>query len=786
MVKNSIPLKVAIGYGIVAIVLALAIYLVYSNAQTILNINHASQEYSRQREKADSVMTGLLAGEQANLQKLTSTLETDGHEQFLHKKVNSLNSGKDSVVVSSKSPQTHQAKQTTVEVVKTRKGFFHRVADIFKKEHTDTIRVTQDESETTTDSVTTPIDVTDEVADALTEIGKEEKQATQGKKKAMAREITDLQAAAARLALQSNEQMTQLRQQEKASLQQALDQALEAHRQLLWQISLLAMVAMAAAIVLLLHIWRDTRRTRLYQENLQRAKDETQRVMEQRERLLLTITHDIKAPAASISGFVNLLREEVTQPKVLAYIDSIRHSASHLSQLVATLLDYHQLENGLMKVQPVSFSPAMLLKQCVESMQPRAKEKGLYLSCETNGSTSLYQADAFRIRQILDNLVGNAIKYTDHGSIQVGCLVEEDGDGKQRLILTVRDTGRGMTTEECQNVFNAFTRLKESQGIEGVGLGLAITHELTTLLRGEIRLRSEKGKGSAFTVLLPVEKSETEAEERPVEPTTFSNKKVLILDDDKLQLQLLGEMLRRVAADWQVFACNRVGEALTVLHNEQPALMLADIEMPEMNGMELIRHINHSRMKVIAMTAHDASILPQLRQAGFDDCLFKPFDREKLARILTRPGTPCPKEEKGEETTPQSRFAPLLSFAEGDKKAEQEILSNLRQELAKHLENLKEAIRGETAMDTTSISQTAHKLQPIAKMLQFSCIEPLIHLSPEHIQEQGEREIKENLRAVTKDLEDILAELKESSRTENTVSISPCQQLFSEPRQVCQ
>ncbi len=770
MVKNSITLKVAAGYGIVAIVLAMAIYLVYSNTQTILNINQASQEYSRQREKADSAMAGLLADEQANLRELTSTLQTDGHEQFLHKKVNSLNSGMDSVVVSSKSPQTHQAKQTTVEVVKTRKGFFRRMADLFKKEHTDTILVTQDEGETTIDSVTTPIDVTDEVADALTEIGKEEKQATRGKKKAMAREITDLQAAAARLALHSNEQMTQLRQQEKASLEQALHQAMEARRQLLHQISMLALVAMAAAIILLLYIWRDMRRARIYQENLQKAKDETQRIMEQRERLLLTITHDIKAPAASISGFIDLLREEVAQPKVLEHIDCIRHSASHLSQLVATLLDYHQLENGLMTVQPVSFCPAILINQCVESMQPRAKAKGLSLSCETGNNPSLYRADAFRIRQILDNLVGNAIKYTDQGNIQVGCIVEDATEGKKRLILTVKDTGRGMTTEECQSVFRAFTRLKESQGIEGVGLGLAITHELATLLGGEIRLRSEKGKGSTFTVVLPVEAGETVAEEeQQTEETSLANHKVLILDDDKLQLQLLGEMLRRVAADWQVFACNRVGDALTVLHNEQPALMLVDIEMPEMNGMELIRHINHSHMRVIAMTAHDGSILPMLRKAGFDDCLFKPFDMEKLRHILA-PGSLCPPKEKAEEVGEEekkgnsigNRFAPLLSFAENDKEAEAEILSNLGEELERHLGTLKGMTSGGTAMDTASIAQTAHKLQPVAKMLQFPCIEPLNRLSPEHIQEQGEKEIKEDLCAVIRDLEDTLAELPDS------------------------
>ena len=115
----------------------------------------------------------------------------------------------------------------------------------------------------------------------------------------------------------------------------------------------------------------------------------------------------------------------------------------------------------------------------------------------------------------------------------------------------------------------------------------------------------------------------------------FANHKILILDDDKLQLQLLQEMLRRIVGDtWQVFACNHVMDALTTLHNEQPALMLMDIEMPEMNGMDMIAHINHTQMTVVAMTAHDTSILEQLLKAGFDDCLFKPFSMEKLSDIL--------------------------------------------------------------------------------------------------------------------------------------------------------
>lgn len=170
-----------------------------------------------------------------------------------------------------------------------------------------------------------------------------------------------------------------------------------------------------------------------------------------------------------------------------------------------------------MKVQPVSFSPAQLVKESVEGMRLRAEEKGLSISYEmTMGMNKnenlqekkkdkeLFLADAFRIRQILDNLVSNAIKYTDHGGVNIKARVSKIM-GKLTLTLSVKDTGKGMTDEEKQKVFLAFTRLKSAQGIEGTGLGLSITQELVSLLGGEIQLHSTLGKGSCFIVTLPIE-----------------------------------------------------------------------------------------------------------------------------------------------------------------------------------------------------------------------------------------------------------------------------------------
>ena len=795
MHKNNIPLKVALGYSAIAIIMILAISLVYSNTKSINAINEASREYIQKRGAADSTISSLLKEEQRNLKQLSDVMAGRPTQNYLQNKVKNLNTGKDSILVHSKAPQTHEAKKTTVEVLKTRRGFFRRLADAFKKEHAETLSVKQDSNRAVIDSVTTPVNVAENVANILEQIDKKEKVETQDHKQSINREMEELKMVSAKLALRSVKHLSDVHQREKDNMQEAIEKAMEARKHLLWQMELLAIVAFFAIVIMIWFIWRDARKERIYRENLEAANEEIQRIMNQRERLLLTITHDIKAPAASISGFIDLMKDYVSNPQGIECLQNIKNSAAHLSHLVASLLDYHQLENGLMKVQPTSFSPAQLVAESVEGMKLRAEEKGLAISfeCKIKGmgtsdssdssetsdspmKKKFFRADAFRIRQILDNLVSNAIKYTDRGNVTIQAQVSEIL-GKPTLTLSVKDTGKGMTDEEKQKVFQAFTRLKSAQGIEGTGLGLSITQELVSLLGGEIILHSILGKGSTFIVTIPIEPApkEESPEMAPSEikhdpspdsaqdkegqnpgshqvtdikkKPDFANHKILILDDDKLQLQLLQEMLRRIIGDtWQVFACNHVMDALTTLHNEQPALMLMDIEMPEMNGMDMIAHINHTNMMVVAMTAHDTSILEQLLKAGFDDCLFKPFSIEKLSDIL------------GIESQSKPQLDALLAFAGGDEEAAKEILDTVKQELAAHLENLKEAVE-EESLSTDRIGKTAHKLLPIATMMQMGCLEELKALSPEHIGKIEEAEIRAKLQFVITTLSAVVSDL---------------------------
>ena len=795
MHKNNIPLKVALGYSAIAIIMILAISLVYSNTKSINAINEASREYIQKRGVADSTISSLLKEEQRNLKQLSDVMAGRPTQNYLQNKVKNLNTGKDSILVHSKAPQTHEAKKTTVEVLKTRRGFFRRLADAFKKEHAETLSVKLDSNRAVIDSVTTPVNVAENVANILEQIDKKEKVETQDHKQSINREMEELKMVSAKLALRSAKHLSDVHQREKDNMQEAIEKAMEARKHLLWQMELLAIVAFFAIVIMIWFIWRDARKERIYRENLEAANEEIQRIMNQRERLLLTITHDIKAPAASISGFIDLMKDYVSNPQGIECLQNIKNSAAHLSHLVASLLDYHQLENGLMKVQPTSFSPAQLVAESVEGMKLRAEEKGLEISfeCKMKGmgtsdssdssetsdspmKKKFFRADAFRIRQILDNLVSNAIKYTDRGNVTIQAQVSEIL-GKPTLTLSVKDTGKGMTDEEKQKVFQAFTRLKSAQGIEGTGLGLSITQELVSLLGGEIILHSILGKGSTFIVTIPIEPApkEESPEMAPSEikhdpspdsaqdkegqnpgshqvtdikkKPDFANHKILILDDDKLQLQLLQEMLRRIIGDtWQVFACNHVMDALTTLHNEQPALMLMDIEMPEMNGMDMIVHINHTNMMVVAMTAHDTSILEQLLKAGFDDCLFKPFSIEKLSDIL------------GIESQSKPQLDSLLAFAGGDEEAAKEILDTVKQELAAHLENLKEAVE-EESLSTDRIGKTAHKLLPIATMMQMGCLEELKALSPEHIGKIEEAEIRAKLQFVITTLSAVVSDL---------------------------
>lgn len=600
------------------------------------------------------------------------------------------------------------------------------------------------------------------MANVLSDIAqKDDLQKRQRRQRLAARERQQ-QLVSIQIADQTEQLLRDIRSDEHNAKEAAFEHDIEARHAVMAKVVLLALVSLLSALVLVYFVWRDVKREQRDRQRLKAAKDETERLMAQRERLMLTITHDIKAPAASISGFIQLLDERMRgDAKAASYVQNIGQSATHLLHLVTALLDYHRLESGNVETHPVTFSAARLVCECADSIRPQAMAKGLRVVCHVEGCTQEWlRGDAFRIKQIVDNLVSNAFKYTAEGSITIKAATSSD-----RLTISVTDTGLGMTEEETRRVFNAFARLTEAQGIEGVGLGLSIVKELTSLLHGDIQVTSKKGKGTTFRLTLPIEPvahgdapsvspsvpsassslPDSQAKDTPTVPS-----RLLILDDDKLQRQLVAEMVGRLSpTGWRVTAYRYVAEAIQQIRQAPPAVCLIDIEMPEMNGMQVARLIGRKPgMRLIAMTAHDASIMPRLKEAGFDACLFKPIRMEQLAKELNVP-VPTDLQQAAKSSSPSYDLSPLTAFASGDEEAEREILGSFRHELDAYLGILEEAL---ATLDRKQAAHVGHKALPVLTLIGAQCVPQLQALSPEHINELADEEMKNAIRSIIEDM----------------------------------
>ena len=800
---RTLRLKIITGYAILAIVLVFAAQMVYDSTRSLTDLNNASEQLMERRNIVDSlvysmldaanaersVMMGdtrqwqrfstslsesqrkamqlkqlvsdsikamrmdtlanLLAAKRDNAMMVLNILADASGDAVYARKVHDLQSGRDSVVIHPNEITNASNRETVYNIVSTRRGFFRRLSDAFRRQRSDTIATTMQSGRTDSTAMAQGINIADSVAVALADIHHEIKRADTRRQDAIDNRTRSLRLVSIQLAWRTGQMLEDIQSDEHNAMQRAINADMQARRSTMMKIAMLALLAIGAAIVLIVYTLRDIRRQRRDHERIVEAKNETERIMQQRQRLLLTITHDIKAPVASISGFIALLREWVNQPKPVAYLDSIRSSAEHLLQLVGALLDYHQLESGKATTHAVSFNPAQLVSDCATQARPVANNKNLEVVCSLRpGADRMCQADAFRIRQIMNNLIGNAVKYTDRGTITVSAAL----NGSQ-LTMSVADTGSGMTESEQQRIFNAFTRLPDAQGKEGVGLGLSITREAVSMLGGTIRVVSQKGKGSKFTVTLPVTVDTVQS----AQPATIAGNsapnvacvkssshpiKVVVVDDDRLQLQLLGEMMARMEnICLDIHVTSSTDEAIEMIGRLRPQLVFTDIEMPQMSGREMLRRIDRNGIKTVAITAHDQSIYSELRAEGFDACLFKPFNIQTLAATLCQltgiaPSVSIPTASASSARHDDTLFAPLLVFAEGDAEAEQQIIADTRKSIAGYLEMLNDP------NDTASIAKAAHKAMPLLKMLMPDDVEWLADLTPERIGQTDEEKRK--------------------------------------------
>ena len=842
----STRIKILVGYALLAVVLVSATWMVYDNTRSLSAVNEASERLMARRDIVDSlvftmletanaersVLLGdagkwqrfdealsssaanamrlrpllmdtlkqqrldslitLLKAKRENTLLVMKELNNDCRDIYYNNKLEALHSGRDSIVISPQTKERHEQHETVYEVVKTKRGFFRRLGDAFRKQHTDTVSTTRLTHQPSTATINHRLNIADSVANVLAEIHSEQQRANDRKQDAISSRNRQLQRVSIQLTKRTWLLIEDIQSDEHNALQRVVGKAMSSRRAMIVRIAVLGLLAILSAAILVVYILRDIKRERRDRQRIIEAKAETERIMQQRERLLLTITHDIKAPAASIAGFIDLLSEYVDQPKAVGYLQNISGSAKHLLQLVSALLDYHKLESGKAERHEVSFAPAVLISECVAQMQPLAMEKKLKLATDVQVTESmLCRSDAFRIKQIVNNLVGNAIKYTDKGEVRVGVSI-----ANRQLSISVKDTGCGMTPDELQTVFNAFTRLPGAQGKEGVGLGLTITREIVTLLGGEINVQSAKGKGSTFTVSLPVkivtnqgvqlsqlhQQSKQQLHQQsqrdslvgaletsapPKEKSQHPTLSVVIVDDDRLQGQLLTEMLQRIEGiSFNTTTTIHASEAIAIATESTPNIVFTDIEMPEMNGSEIMRRIRNNAevqqrsctTKFVAMTAHEQSIMPQLRSDGFDACLFKPFSVQTLAAticqltgVAVRVSENSKLKTAGEaennsklkiqnscsgkrlyEPSAKLRTA-LLPFTDGDPEAERQIIGDIRKSIEEYLEMIGDG------SDPERIAKAVHKAMPLLEMLEpgkNEWLAPLqgVHLSQVHQQ----------------------------------------------------
>ena len=758
--KTGVQFKIAAGYTLAILVLALAVWLVYGNTRAFMQIDKAEREFMERRDVVDSLIycfletdncerslclgnTDELDNFDASLRKtmaladslkamvsdssqclkidslrsmlllkrentlmIVDEMARNNPDKFFREKVIKLQEGQDSVVIHPKSVEVQENKEVVYDIVKSKKGFFARLADAFRKQHADTIQVSNRSRKAVTDSARHSINIADTVAGVLKEIKREE-----------------LKARRAR--------------------QEQLDE-----------------------------------------------KRQTQQLV-----------------GVQLARRIEQLGEYVRDGKAASYLSNIKNSATHLLHLVSALLDYHRLESGKVETRSVSFSPRQLVDSCAEGIRPQAGAKGLAVESDTSGCGSrLCLGDAFRIKQILDNIISNALKYTDQGSIAISARMQGS-----RLQVDVADTGRGMTPEEARRIFNAFTRLPGAQGTEGVGLGLSIARELATLLGGRITLESAKGKGTTFHVSLPLEfngngmqgDEAAAAESRPAgagrkpghrpEGMTADRISILIVDDDRLQLQLLREMLTGISGGrWHITACSHADEALRQLADLRPHVFFIDIEMPEMSGTEMAARIaGRYDTLLIAMTAHEPSIEPRLLEAGFDACLFKPFNTDRLCATLQAAtgieldggktaaekadadgcggtdedgnGDECRTDKAPDATGDDDGckagghdFGAVTEFAAGDNEACREILSSFMTEIDGHMATLDKAKAGP---DRAAISRVAHKALPMLTMIGARSVDELKALSPEHIDSVADADMAEMCEKIAGEMRQIRREL---------------------------
>ena len=542
-------------------------------------------------------------------------------------------------------------------------------------------------------------------------------------------------------------------------------QILRGSQRTMFVISVLAiLIALSFSILFLVDIHKSQR----YRRQLERSLKRISRLLASREKLMLAISHDIKAPISSIMGYIDLMDKSVSKPENKFWLSNMKHSAEHVLELVSMLLDHHQLEAGKWKPNEINFSLPALAAMTTDSFKPLAQQKGLAYHVENNiPAEMICFGDPYMMRQIMSNLLSNAIKYTAEGAVTIVTAVNEK-EGRKWFFFSVSDTGEGIEVSNYQYIFQEFSRLHvldcETGQIEGCGLGLAITKGFVDVLQGSITLTSEKDKGSEFVVEIPLKAATQQVEETKSDWSDLEGVNVLVVDDDPIQLTMMAGMLQKKKMQCMVEA--NPEKVLSHLSKNRFDIVFMDIRMPHINGISLVEKVrlrhDIAELPIIALSARSEISAAELHTAGFSGYLPKPFSSDTLYGVIHY----YVKEQQKEisyQPLPMSLHtkgaAALIDFVKEDKQVSREILASFVKETTANIEQLKEMF---ATKEEASLSDVAHKMLPLFRMMGDDVLVDLLCLLEEGYRLRGKQEttLLDKLMESVKEAEGLLIDME--------------------------
>ena len=622
-----------------------------------------------------------------------------------------------------------EVKQDTVVVPRRKRGFFRRLAEAFAPAKEDTSIVVNSTFQVIKDTLVNAYNPTDTIVSVLRSI---QDSVTWQRKRLMellVERAANLRYSNSIITQEINQMLRDIEEEEvNASLARLYKKQTLVHAASR-KIGLIAVSSILVALLFLALISHDISRSMFYRKQLEKAKLVAENLLRSREKLILTISHDIRAPLSSIMGYIELLQRRHPDARQQYYLENMRSSSDHVLSLVNDLLDYQRLESGQIELHRLPFRVPALFQEIGMSFRPLAEAKNLQLEwvLQPEEMEQVYLGDTIRLRQVVSNLLSNAIKFTDEGKVSLIVSIEQVEFYQYALVILVRDTGPGIPYEERERIFGEFARLYGTEQVEGFGLGLSITRKLVQLMHGTLTLESEEGEGSRFKVCVPlplagnqfmaVDMPTKEADPEEALPTldpSLAGQQVtcLLVDDDPLQLALTEELLKQ--SQVEVVCCTNPRKVCEWLRSRSFAVVITDIQMPQMDGYQLLRMIRESgmegadRLPVVALSANVGKEQEHYREAGFTAFLNKPFTAAQLISLLNEllkvRLEPCAGFD----------FSSLTAFAGEDSEASMGILRTFIEETQKSIEGLMVA---RAATDRVEAGRIAHKLIPLFAML---------------------------------------------------------------------